>query len=98
MVPRFILLLFNLICLNFMDIQLVVKRRKRQQIQTLVPIAKDIKTTERFEIINMKNIISTKLQGENAQLKGTIAKLQHKVLLKQRQILWSNTIEKIMLK
>ena len=35
----------------------------------------------RDEFINMKNIIIKKLQGENAQLKETIANLQHKVII-----------------
>ena len=33
------------------------------------------------ELINMKNIIIKKLQDENAQLKETIANLQHKVII-----------------
>ena len=33
------------------------------------------------EIINMKNIIIRKLKDENAQLKETIANLQHKVII-----------------
>ena len=35
----------------------------------------------RDEFINMKNIIIKKLQDENAQLKETIANLQHKVII-----------------
>ena len=35
----------------------------------------------RDEFINMKNIILKKLQDENAQLKETIANLQHKVII-----------------
>ena len=35
----------------------------------------------RDEIINMKNIIIKKHQDENAQLKETIANLQHKVII-----------------
>ena len=35
----------------------------------------------RDEIINMKNIIIKKLQDQNAQLKQTIANLQHKVII-----------------
>ena len=35
----------------------------------------------RDEIVNMKNIIIKKLQDQNAQLKETIANLQHKVII-----------------
>ena len=35
----------------------------------------------RDELINMKNIVIKKLQNENAQLKETIANLQHKVII-----------------
>ena len=35
----------------------------------------------RDEIINFKNIVIKKLQDENAQLKETIANLQHKVII-----------------
>ena len=51
----------------------------------------------RDEFINMKNIMIKKLQDKKAQLKETIAKLQHKVL-KQRRTLRSNMIEEITLK
>ena len=77
-----------LICLNCMDIQLVVERRKRPQIQTLVLIGTLLKRLDlvgnfddlRDEVINMENIIK-KLPDENAQLKETIANLQHKVII-----------------
>ena len=66
-----------------MDIQLVVERRKRPQIQTLVLIGTLLKRLDlvgnfddlRDEVINMENIIIKKLQDENVQLKETIANL-----------------------
>ena len=79
-------------CLNFMDIQLVVKRRKRPQTDnnTNCSFAEEISKLRndlvgnfydlRDEIINMKNIVIKKVQDENAQLKDTIVNLQHKVI------------------
>ena len=47
----------------------------------------------------MKNIIIKKLQDENAQLKETIANLQHKVIILETATNFvENTIEEIVLK
>ena len=93
---NYIILLFNVIllllyyCLNFIDIQFVVKRRKRPQIQTLVLIAFLLKRYQNYGTIWLEIFMT---YGMNSSIWKTLLSKNSRVKTLNWRILLQNSDE-----